>query len=352
MKTRNMTIDFFKFYYSFFIVAYHFYNPLKIYFIRGNLAVSFFLIVSGVLLFSSFEKGNHISPNRFALKRLKRFVPSVFISYFFAFIIKRLIIDSTTSPSKLVDYISSDMWEILLLKMNGMNLDKQFFNSPVWTISSIFIVGCIFWCLLFTCKSFFLNCILPVTLIGFFGYYWHQPSTSHEVWNGFTTAGTLRAYIMMGLGFYCYKISEHISSVNFNLTGRLFLTIIELLCHTFVIWSVNTRSSSNYELCNTLMFCISIAIAFSGKSFSGKVFSKFKITKYLAQLSLSIYLVHRPVISLMSWYYGSPEYISKGWTFILCLIPLVFSHHIITKWFITGCRKLQSALKRSLTIQN
>lgn len=342
-KTRNYDIDLFKVYYALIIVGYHFFSRAGTFLTRGNSAVSYFLIVSGMFLFRSFDAGKNrvlMTPSRFFVHRFWRFFPAMLISYIFAFVIFRGIVAPIEYFGQFVDYIASDIWELLLVKMNGMNRNEVFFNSPAWTISSIFLVGCMFWCFLYVCPRAFLNLILPVSLIFAFGYYLHQEDRSHEIWNGFTTAGTFRAWMMMGLGYYAYLLSKHLGAVRFNKAGSAVLTAVEILGHLFVFWSVNRRASASYEWCNTLVYAITAAIALSGHSFISKLLAGFRPARYFADVSMSIYLVHRPIVRLCSWFYGVEEYPRHIPAFLALLAVLTVLHMILTKLFVKGSRGL------------
>ncbi len=349
-KQRNYDIDFFKLYYALIIVGYHLLPDRMVAFpgwtpilIRGNSAVTYFLLISGMFLFRNYERnknGRLTTPNRFFVTRFWRFFPAMLVSYVFAFIVFRVIVMPVESPSQLMDFLASDLWELMLVKMNGMNGDALFFNTPAWTVSSIFLVGCAFWCFLYTCPRAFLNLILPISLILAFGAYLHQPSQSHEMWNGITTSGTLRAWMMMGLGYYAGLLTRFLAGLRFNKTGCALLTAFEVFCHVFVLWSVNSRTIASFEWCNTLAFALSAAIALSGHSYITKLLSGFGPARYFGEFSLSIYLVQRAAIRLAAhiWgYYGCLDHIPA---FAAMLVAFALLHLLLTRLFIRASHAL------------
>ena len=293
-----------------------------------------------MLLFESFEKqrfkGLTLTPNRFFIYRYARFFPSIFVSYIFAEIILRFIIRRTSLKDTVLCFFD-DFWEVLLIKMNGLNCDKAFLNSPAWTMSCIFLVGCIFWCLLYVDKKRFVYLILPVSLIIGFGLSVHLRSGDHKMWIGFTTAGMVRAWLLMGLGYYCRRLGLFIRELNLTRLGIILLTAIELLCHIFA--SIIMTYHCNNALINftELLFCIAAAIGFSGQSLLVKLLGSLPVSRSFADASMAIYLVHRPIIGYFAFRFGSPDYYNQKALFLLVLFFGCILFQIATKWFEKLC---------------
>ena len=326
MKKRNYDLDLFRVLYSFVIVGYHMYNTVTQascgHLVGGNSAVSFYLLVSGMLLFSSFEKRERegmLTPSRFFVYRYRRFFPAVIVAYVFTFIVIRCVV-GTLDAGKLPGYLSSDLWEVLLVKMNGMNNDKSFLNGPAWTVSSIFLVGCAFWCFLYANKRLFLNLILPLSLMIGFGMTVHLESGSHPIWMGITTAGTMRAWLLMGLGYYCYLFAAHIRKTELNTAGRVALTVAELVCHTAALIFMEYYKTSNFRWSCELMFCIAAYIGFSGQSLIGDWLRRLPLVRFLADFSLAVYLVHRPLLRIFEVSFSGEELYVKKWLFLAVLL--------------------------------
>ncbi len=349
---KNYELDLWKLGYAFIIVGYHFYNTTshatKAHLIGGNSAVSFFLLVSGMLLFASFEKREQtgmLTPGRFFLHRYRRFFPAIAIAYLFTSILIRCVV-SDLDTSKIPNYLTSDLWEIMLVKMNGMNGNKGFLNGPAWTVSSIFLVGCAFWCFLYTEKRRFLNLILPITLIIGFGMTVHLESGSHEKWMGITTAGTMRAWNLMGLGYYCYLLSKHIRVLRLNTAGRVALTAAELVCHMVALWCMEYRSTSGFRWTSEFMFSIAAAISFSGQGFIGDWLRRFPLSKYLADFSLAVYLVHRPLMRLFEKLYGADIFTEK-WLYLAVLLLASAAFQVVVLTFGKVCDAVARGCKRA-----
>lgn len=113
MKSNN-AIYFWKIFYSFVIMFFHFYNQTKEHFIGGRFGVEFYLLTAGVFLFLSYEKQMSErriqTPYSFLRKRFKRFFPWAFAGFLFAALVARVIIHPLDSFDKAIDCFSGDIW--------------------------------------------------------------------------------------------------------------------------------------------------------------------------------------------------------------------------------------------------
>jgi peptidoglycan/LPS O-acetylase OafA/YrhL len=242
--------------------------------------------------------------------------------------------------AQLMDYLSDDIWEILLVKWNGMNDDSLLLNGPAWTLSSMCIVGLLLWGLLTHCKKPFLQLIMPVTLLIGYGFWRHIPAANTELWIGFTTFGTFRTYLVMCLGYYCMLLSKTLHKVSFNRYGEVLLGICELLIHIFATWVMFHRETRNYQWLVTLLFLVAVAIAVSGKSYLCKLMNKVKAFSFLGEISMSIYLIHVPIIWLFKW-----KNDMSAWSYrelipvFAAVLAAAVLHYYLTKWLIKAVPK-------------
>ena len=298
---KNRTVHFFKFYYSFIIVFYHIAYHLKGGLPGGYMAVEFYLICAGMFLFKSFEKKEHtanlLTPIQYGVKRFSRMFPWALTGFLFVFVVKRLWIDRCFSLTQHADYFSGDIWELLLIKINGMNDNMPLFNGPAWTMGALCIVGLVIWGLLYYDKTrWFRDWIMPVSLIFFYGVWRHLESGDHQVWIGWTTLSVFRTYIGMCLGYYCYKLSAKFSEKQLSALGASIVTIVEISLHVIATIIMFNRETRNYQWLVSLIFVISLVIGMSGKSYLAVIMNKIKFIDFLGDFSLSLYLVHYGVI--------------------------------------------------------
>ena len=357
MKTRNNDIQLFKFVYSCVIVLYHLASSTAINFPGGYCGVEYFLLSAGLFLFLSFENGEKSgkvqkTPGQYLLKRFCRFFPWSFTAFLMLVFGGRILISPTTSLIAWVDYLASDIWEILMVKWNGMNNDVHLLNGPAWTLSAMLIVGFLIWSFLYYYKTPFVNFIIPISLIWGFGYWMHLPSANTEVWIGFTTFGTFRTWLIFCLSSYCLPLSKKLSEVSFNKAGKILLTSAEILIHMFALAIMTVRAERYHQWLLTLLFVISLAIAMSGHSYIAKSLENVKTANWLGELSMSIYLVHtfvirvfRELIDIHTWSYGGAILV-----FVTVFIVSVL-HYYVTKWLIKLSSKLWFVFKQKIIEQ-
>lgn len=300
MMSRNLDIHFFKFIYAGVIVLYHLASNSAITCPGGYCAVEYFLLAAGVFLFASFERGEQTgrlaTPAQYLVKRFLRFLPWSLTAFLLTAFVQRILIDKTFSPIAWLDYFSGDIWEILMISANGMNNNVYFLNSPAWTLSAMLLVGFLIWTLLYHYKKAFFAVILPLSLIVGYGYWMHLPSANTELWIGFTTFGTFRTWLVMCLSYFCLPLGRKLASVPLNKTGKLLLTIAEVLTHLFALAVIFCRAERYYQWLLTALFMLSISIALSGHSYIAKAFENRRSIQLLGDLSMSLYLVHTAVL--------------------------------------------------------
>lgn len=299
MKTRNLDIQFMKFVYSCIIVIYHLAASTAVVCPGGYCGVEYFLLTAGMFLFISFEKGEEKgkigTPAEYLFKRFMRFFPWGITAFVLSVVVDRIIIEKTTSLGAWMDYFASDIWEILMIKANGMNNNKLLLNAPAWTLSSMLIVGFFIWTFMYYYKKLFINVIMPLTLVIGFGVWTFLPSANTEAWIGFTTFGTFRTWLVFCLSYYCVVLSKRFSEVSLNKMGKSIVTVFEVLIHLFAITVIFLRAERYYQWLLLGLFMISIVIAMSGHSYMARLFGKIKFFKFLGDMSMSVYLVHTSV---------------------------------------------------------
>jgi len=356
MKAANLDIQITKFLYSWAIVIYHLAAITSVTFRGGYCGVEYFLLTAGVFLFLSFEKGEQSgklrTPGQYLTRRFCRFFPWSLTGYLLCVFVRRVVLYPTWDVTVWMDWFACDIWEILLIKWNGMNNNSYLLNGPAWTLSAMLIVGFFIWTFLYHYKKLFVNLIMPLTLVAGFGYWMHLPSADTEIWLGFTTFGTFRTWLIMCLSYYCLLMGRKLEKIPFNKWGKLLLTIVEGLIHVFALVVMIYRAERYYQWFLTLLFMISISIAMSGHSYLEKFLSGSRNAKLLGDLSMSVYLVHTPVIF---WFRES--YDIKAWGMIellpVFLVVLIVSlaHYYGTAWLIRMVPKAGRKVMKLITVR-
>lgn len=351
MKSKNLDVQFFKFLYSCIIVIYHLAASTRIICPGGYYGVEYFLLTSGLFLFLSYDKmadsNKLMPPQQFFAKRFWRFLPWSITAFALTVLVCRLYIDRVTSISEWINLLPSDLLEIIMAKGTGINANQYLINGPAWTISSILIIGTLFWILLYYYRNVFIRIILPFSLLLGFGLWAHLPSANTEGWIGFTTFGTFRTWIIFGLSYYCLLLGKKMSAIPFTRTGKCALTIVELLVHAVALHYIFLHAQRPTQWMLIGLFMVSIAIAISGHSYFAYILNKIPVIDTLGELSFSIYLVHYPVVRIFGHLYNIGEWGYKR-LFIIGIAIMIVSliHYYGTKLLLKGWRAMVGRVKK------
>ena len=100
-----------------------------------------------------------------------------------------------------------------------------------------------------------------------------------------------------------------------------------------------------------LLFCVALMICFSGQSSSGRVFRCEKAFTYLGALSLSVYMVHYPIVTVFRRLY--PEQVMMERHLLLYLtVVMVCSvlFDLLLRLIIAGAARLWTNLKTKMVV--
>ena len=343
-ENKNIEIELLRFLGAWIVVGFHFYAETSEHFIGGFFSVDFFLILAGIMMFIKYKQekshGKVMRPYQYLWYRFSRVFPGIFVGFVLALIVRRGIYQPVESFVEFIDLFAHDIWELLLVDLSGMNtMPKTFVNGPAWTISSMLIAQFVIWGALYYFEDKFLNYFMPFSLIIGFAMWANVESTVVRTWLGFTTFGTLRAYLVICLGYYCALCASRLSKIQLNGGGRVLLTVAEYstLCVLLIIEMF--RKDRNYWFCSILLNFIVIAFAMSGQSYINKLLSKKMAIAKLGNIGYSIYLSHGSVHLIFIKLFLDP-YIrySYKWVFIIAVLLAAVIHGLITAGVITAFR--------------
>ncbi len=170
---------------------------------HGYLAVEFFFVLSGFLLYQSLEN-RRMSPTEYLTSRLKKFYPE----YFFAMIVYifYLVITAGCCDYQLLKNIFlSSISEVFLIQNMGIWGGGN--NYPLWYLSILVWGGFLVYSLLYKYEYIMVHFLIPTFVLGVYTYIFRSYETI-EVWEtiGVFSAPLLRGMADIGIGIWVYKI--------------------------------------------------------------------------------------------------------------------------------------------------
>lgn len=362
-KTRNGALDVYKFGYCLLIAVFHLYKlaqagELPKHLPLGSIGVEFFVLSAGIFFYAGFERvggGGDLTayPLQYIKKRFMRFFPFTTVGFLWAAGVNRIFIYTARggelSFQRLFKWFSADIWEITLIKMNGMNNGVSFVNDAAWTISSMLIVEFFILCILVRSKKNFVTFICPMSIIMGYGIWRHLENGGPYDWMWVTAFGTFRVYLLMCCAYFCYELSKKIKEMRYTKAGRIVLTVAEFCGYLLTLYIAEFYTSRNCKWLATLIFVLVLAITISCKSYSCDIFRDSKMTRFLGELSLGVYLGHFPVGQLLVYFYPNPdEFLAQKWLYLACVLVAGYLVIVLAKLMIKGATVLNSGLRKIL----
>lgn len=348
---RNGLVDVMRLVFTFLVMMFHFYSRDKRHFAGGALGVEFFVILSGYLFYSAWERRHKTLVTlqerrnywmQYIKKRYIRFFWYSLVAFVIAFLVVFIWREHLHQPSKIIDRLSGDVWEMLLVSMNGLNRGKGLLNAPAWTLSSMLIVEFLILGMLVYWEELFLYLLMPLSLLCGTGY-WANMDTPETAFMQFTTFATIRVYLLTCFGILTYKLCEKVKQIHWSKAGEIILTVAELMGYSVCVWIACQRSGRNYQFCFIVIMALTISASFSRKSLAGRYLPANGITGFCAEFSLSLYLTHRSMLYLFQYIYRDDlnELYRQKFVFIFCALILALVYTI----FMRGMFKVLPIIK-------
>lgn len=299
---RNVSIDILKALFSIVIFCFHVKNYTSLIVCKsGHFAVDYYLIAAGSYLFLKAEKIEALmAPHQYFVERFKRFFVVNAVAFCLACIIELIVSGFQFTLGNLITSVTNNIWEVLMIHWTGIG---NCLNGPAWTISALLLVGTIIWGCIYCNKKVFVNLGIPLCLILGFGFWSHLDETFYNTWLGCVYYSVFRAFMDMLLGYYCVKIAEYIKKKNLNKRERWLLSLFDVLLIILAIGIMFKKEGKRYQFFCILVFVFSISVSLSGTHVIDEIVGKYsKLITRCAEMGLSLYLVHAPLIRICSYY--------------------------------------------------
>lgn len=342
MKKRSGNLDLLKFLFSVMIVLFHGKNLAtkeSYLFPGGSIAVEFFFVVSGVLMARAactYEMKENLGKDTFLF--IKHKVCGLMPNYYIGFIIAFIVINrNVRSLSLLLKKIGNAVWEVLLLVNTGLRPFKSISNGPVWYLSAMLLAMCVIWPVMRKYKNTFFYVIAPICAVFLMGITFQRWESfgSPANWLGYTSKGTIRAFMGLLLGCTAYQVSEYLKKQDFTRLSKILFSIVEFGGYAciFIVSFFRGRSKADWLLLLILTVCITITV--SNVSVWAGWFS-YPFFNWLGIFSYSLYLGHGFWSNCMIDLFPDLNY----WTRIPYYLLLSFATGLFIHYSSLGLRRL------------
>lgn len=334
-KKKNNIIEFYRILFTFVICIYHvgFENKYNI-FTHGYACVEFFCILSGYLLYKTFErKGDKMGSIDYLAGRVKRLYPE----YVFAAVVAIVFFGIVNPDFNPVMVITE------LLMVQNVGLFSGGYNTPTWYISAMLAASVIIYGLLSVNRNLFVKVIAPLSVLC--GYvYIFKTAGGLESWiiAQFVSVMLLRVFCGLSLGVIVAVLAENKTVRKMNTCTAV---LIETACLAFTVYGLITKNDYDSLLVFSFAGLVFSAVLQKGL-LSMKPFEKISgIIGKIALISYAMYLNHRACRFGITMINRSFLHLGDEWIFIYLAALVVYS--VITYNVINAIvRKLESRKKQ------
>lgn len=313
----------------------------------GTNSIDFFFILTGYLTMASCLKvrENSIikSSLSYAEKRIKRFLPGVWLALFITIIVRvrMYVLYRDFSLSDVFRWLDGIRSEWLML--NSIIWNDDFANGPTWFISAIIIVEIplffIIQCFKRAKKIWIFYFFAIVLTSRVYIMYWIQGGY-------FISLHITRTVVGIGIGIICYGIVELYK--NFLKDKKHMGEILSLIEIVSIIGIIKYLWLEPFSIAGTINHCyifwaLLISCNFIGGTWLSKILDN-KISAWLGKVSFGIYLIHTAILQYFYFELSPFFYTHLGWMWvcvILCIFIIGVAFYYLVNGLLVTWNKLQ-----------
>ena len=284
MKNKTVSIEALRFAFMVVIAVWHFsrINP----FTHGYIAVDFYFLLSGYLLYGSYVRHKY-DALKYTVEKLKRFYPEYIFVFVIAFLMKlNLLLRDSDAVTLFLNAIPEG------LMINSVGVFGGGVNPASWYVSVLMVGGGIIYAILYCSKKVALGVVFPLlVLLAYTSILGINGSLEQFSSDWFITQSLLRGMAGMALGVVLATFKERYSESLEK--KRVVLDVACLLA--VVIVCIVLFSVKHYDRFALLAFSVLIISCFVPSTLINRIF-KSAIWVKLGGITFEMLLVHCPII--------------------------------------------------------
>lgn len=301
-------IDFWKFLCCIVIVIHHSFQIFgeRVYMGSGSVCVEFFFMVSGYLTAMSVARKNEkfeiekigTQTVEFLFHKIRGFI----FCYIFASVVCLAVRVLTEGITNTVLSEKFALVTVDLLFLNSSGLPHWYIFSASWYLSAMLIGLAVIYPIMRKNRDLFFNIIAPLTAILLYSVMLEKDGyiVGPDMWYYVVTKGVLRSIAGLCLGSVAFALCERIKKRRYSTPVSVLFSLLNIaaMAYAFIVLSKSDLDQSVTPAV-IFMFFLCLCISASGVSVMSSFFN-YSPFAYLGKLSMSIYLCHQCVASLIS----------------------------------------------------
>lgn len=284
MKNKTVCIEALRFVFMVVIAVWHFsrINP----FTHGYIAVDFYFLLSGYLLYGSYVRHKY-DALKYTVEKLKRFYPEYIFVFVIAFLMKlNLLLRDSDAVTLFLNAIPEG------LMINSVGVFGGGVNPASWYVSVLMVGGGIIYAILYCSKKVALGVVFPLfVLLAYTSILGINGSLEQFSSDWFITQSLLRGMAGMALGAVLAAFKERFSE---SLAKKRMVLDVACLLAVVVVCIV-LFSVKHYDRFALLAFSVLIISCFVPSTLINRIF-KSAIWVKLGGITFEMLLVHCPII--------------------------------------------------------
>lgn len=266
----------------------------------GNRCVELFFILSGFCMAMAYnEKINTISAKEFIIRRTRKIMPLYWITLIVAFFMHKLCLAQSEHIIQIAGNYTVNLYTGVLAVLGmktGWMMWNGTYNGPAWFVCVLLLCYLLYFIIAKVCfgrRELYLLMFSIWFAIGMLGniYHWNIP---------FLFESTCRGYMSFSMGLLMFEIYDGINKDNIKLKQKIAifnsLILLSVCILSYYFGSERVLGNEHFAYVMVIWPCVVFVVLFSNtinKILSGRIF------QYLGTISMSIFLWHWSVRSLM-----------------------------------------------------